>query len=207
MSNQHSAPAPDFSAVPTLVGTRVTLVPLSLEHVPDLQRAVAEGDLWQTWYTRIPGPAEMTDAVQHRLDLNAAGEWVPWAIISHDSGEAVGMTSYLNIRADNRKLEIGSTWLAKSQQRTGINSDAKLLQLTHAFETLGCVAVEFRTHWHNQQSRAAIARLGAKQDGVLRNNDIWRDGTLRDTVVFSIIESEWPTVRLGLTEKVAGRAR
>ncbi|MCU1479639.1 MAG: hypothetical protein JWQ19_425, partial [Subtercola sp.] len=200
MSNQHSAPAPDFAAVPTLVGARVTLVPLALEHVPDLQRAVAEGDLWQTWYTRIPSPDDMTDAVQHRLDLNAAGEWVPWAVVSNDTGTAVGMTSFLNIRADNRKLEIGSTWLAKSLQRTGINSDAKLLQLTHAFETLGCVAVEFRTHWHNQQSRAAIARLGAKQDGVLRNNDIWRDGTLRDTVVFSIIESEWPTVRLGLTE-------
>jgi RimJ/RimL family protein N-acetyltransferase len=198
---------PDFAAVPTLVGSRVTLVPLSLEHVPDLAEGVAEGDLWQTWYTRIPSPGEMSAAVQHRLDLHATGQWVPWAVVSHDTGKAVGMTSYLNIRADNRKLEIGSTWLAKSTQRTGINSDAKLLQLTHAFETLGCVAVEFRTHWHNQQSRAAIARLGAKQDGVLRNNDIWRDGTLRDTVVFSIIESEWPTVRLGLTEKVAGRVR
>ncbi|MEF2977431.1 GNAT family N-acetyltransferase [Subtercola sp. YIM 133946] len=206
MSSEQPSPV-DFSAVPTLVGQRITLEPLSLRHVPDLAEAVAEGDLWQTWYTRIPSPDEMQDAVQHRLDLNAEGSWVPWAVVRHDTGRAVGMSSFLNIRADNRKLEIGSTWLAKSTQRTGINSEAKLLQLTHAFDTLGCVAVEFRTHWHNQQSRAAIARLGAKQDGVLRNNDLWRDGTLRDTVVFSIIESEWPTVRLGLTEKVAGRAR
>ncbi|MEA9985428.1 MULTISPECIES: GNAT family N-acetyltransferase [Subtercola] len=201
-----NSPLPDFAAVPTLVGERLTLEPLSLEHVPDLSEAVAEGELWRTWYTRIPSPDEMADAVQHRLDLSAAGQWVPWAVRRHDTNRVVGMTSYLNIRADNRKLEIGSTWLGRSSQRTGLNTEAKLLQLTHAFETLGCIAVEFRTHWHNSQSRAAIARLGAKQDGVLRNNDIWRDGTLRDTVVFSIIEGEWPTVRLGLTEKVAGRA-
>jgi RimJ/RimL family protein N-acetyltransferase len=199
--------APDFAAVPTLVGTRLTLEPLGPGHVDELAAAVAEGDLWRTWYTRIPSPDEMAETVQTRLELGESKQWVSWAVRRHDTGLACGMTSFLNIRADNRKLEIGSTWLSTSSQRTGLNSEAKLLQLTHAFETLGCVAVEFRTHWHNQQSRAAIARLGAKQDGVLRNNDLWRDGTLRDTVVFSIIESEWPTVRLSLTEKVAGRAR
>ncbi|CAN5231244.1 GNAT family protein [soil metagenome] len=201
-----SAPAPDFAATPTLVGSRLTLEPLGPDHVDELSAAVAEGELWRTWYARIPSPDEMAQAVQTRLELGAKKEWVSWAVRRHDTGLACGMTSFLNIRADNRKLEIGSTWFSTSTQRTGLNSEAKLLQLTHAFETLGCIAVEFRTHWHNQPSRAAIARLGAKQDGVLRNNDLWKDGTVRDTVVFSIIENEWPSVRLGLTEKVAGRA-
>ena len=112
------------------------------------------------------------------------------------------MTTFLNIRPDNKRLEIGSTWLATSAQGTAINAEAKLLLLTHTLETLECIAVEFRTHWHNRRSRAAIAALGAKQDGVLRNHDVWQDGTVRDVVVFSIIDREWPTVRLGLREKV-----
>ena len=112
----------------------------------------------------------------------------------------------MNIRAEHRRLEIGSTWIAASAQGTGLNTQVKLLQLTHAFETLGCMAVEFRTHWHNHRSRAAIAGLGAKQDGVLRNHDLWREGTVRDVVVFSVIDREWPTVRLSLTEKLARRS-
>jgi len=124
-----------------------------------------------------------------------------------DTGTAVGMTTFMNLDPANRRLEIGSTWLAKSAQRTGINTEAKLLMLGYAFDELDCVAVEFRTHWHNLQSRRAIAELGAKQDGVLRNHQLWRDGTLRDTVVFSIIASEWPTVRLSLQERLSLRER
>lgn len=195
----------DFDALPELTGERVTLEPLTLDRADDLSTAVAEGDLWRTWYTRIPAPEDMAAEIRRRLDSFAAHQVVPWAIVDNVSGSAVGMTTFLNLRPEHRRLEIGSTWLARSAQRTGINTETKLLQLTHAFESLHCIAVEFRTHWHNSQSRAAIAALGAKQDGVLRNHDIWRDGTLRDTVVFSIIESEWPTVRLNLRERLANR--
>ena len=117
------------------------------------------------------------------------------------------MTTYLNAEPDVPRLEIGATWTAASAQRTGVNAESKLLLLTHAFEVLGCLAVEFRTHWHNQQSRAAIARLGAKQDGVLRNHRRLPDGSLRDTVVFSILDTEWPAVRNGLRHRLARRAR
>ena len=191
-----------FLGLPTLTGAGVCLEPLAAAHVPELIDAVRDGELWNTWYTRIPSPDAMEQEVHSRLARHAAGATVPWAIRRTDTGAVCGMTTYLNLRPDNRRLEIGSTWLAGSAQRTRINTETKLLLLTRAFEDLDCIAVEFRTHWHNLQSRAAIARLGAKQDGVLRNHDIWRDGTLRDVVVFSIIESEWPTVRLSLTEKL-----
>jgi RimJ/RimL family protein N-acetyltransferase len=139
--------------------------------------------------------------IEHRLAKHRAGRVVPWTIRAAD-GRAVGMTTFLNIRPDHRRLEIGSTWIAPSVQGTGVNTEMKLLQLTHAFETLDCIAVEFRTHWHNHRSRRAIAALGAKQDGVLRNHDLWRNGTMRDVVVFSIIAGEWPTVRLSLRERL-----
>lgn len=193
----------DFTTLPTLTGDRVTLEGLSAGHVGDLQVAVAEGDLWRTWYTGIPSPAEMAGEVERRLALLAAGQMLPWAIRDNASGAVVGMTTFMNLTPHHRRLEIGSTWLARSAQRSGVNTEAKLLLLTHAFEALDCIAVEFRTHFHNRQSRAAIAALGAKQDGVLRNHQLGRDGTLRDTVVFSIIRDEWPTVRLGLTERLA----
>jgi RimJ/RimL family protein N-acetyltransferase len=193
----------DFDALPQLDGDRVSLVPLSLDHLDDLESAVSEGDLWQTWYARIPSPGEMRAEIERRLALREARELLPWAIRDNVRGVVVGMTTFLNIVPSHRHVEIGSTWLSKSAQRTGINTEAKLLLLSHAFEALDCIAVEFRTHWHNYQSRAAIAGLGAKQDGVLRSHSIWKDGSLRDTVVFSIIESEWPTVRTGLREKLA----
>lgn len=194
----------DFSTVPTLIGHRVTLEPLASKHAAELESAVS--DLWQTWYTHVPKPEELPAEIERRIALHHSGSMLPFAIRRNDTGAAVGMTTFMNIDAQNRRVEIGSTWLAKSAQRTGINSEAKLLLLGHAFDTLDCIAVEFRTHWHNQQSRRAIAELGAKQDGVLRNHQLWRDGTLRDTVVFSIITSEWPTVRLSLTEKLAAHA-
>ncbi len=186
-----------------LSGKNVTLEPLVEAHLDGLCAAVEDGKMWKTWFTRIPAPDQMHTEIQKRLGLQRQGAMLPWSVRRNDTGEICGMTTFCNIRADNRRLEIGSTWLSKSAQRTAVNTEAKLLQLTYAFETLNCIAVEFRTHWHNQVSRAAVARLGAKQDGVLRNHDLWRDGTMRGVVVFSIIESEWPTVRLSLTEKLA----
>lgn len=193
----------DFFSIPLLDGEFVTLEPLTVDHAPELAEAIAEGELYKIWYTRLPAPEDVLADIESKLAQHAAHEVVPWAIRRKSDGKAIGMTTFLHIREDNKRLEIGSTWLALSAQGTGINTEAKLLLLTHAFETLDCIAVEFRTHWHNRRSRAAIAALGAKQDGVLRNHDLWRDGTVRDTVVFSIIDREWPTVRLGLREKLA----
>lgn len=205
MSEQPASAPPSFLSPVALTGENVMLEPLSTLHVPELVEAVQDGELWNTWYTRIAAPSDMAADVEARLAQQQAGTAMPWVIRRTDTGAVCGLTTYLNIRAEHRRLEIGSTWLAASAQRTKINTEAKLLLLTRAFEDLDCIAVEFRTHWHNHQSRAAIARLGAKQDGVLRNHEIWRDGTLRDTVVFSIINSEWPTVRLALTSRL-GRA-
>jgi len=131
---------------------------------------------------------------------------VPFTVRRTDTGAVIGATNYLNIEAAAPRLEIGGTWNAVSAQRSGTNAESKLLLLGHAFETLGCLAVEFRTHWHNQQSRTAIARLGAKQDGVLRNHRRLPDGSLRDTVVFSITDAEWPAVRAGLQHRLARSA-
>lgn len=180
----------------------VRLEPLRHEHAPGLAAAAADGDGWRKWTTAVPAPDGVADEIDRRLALQDAGEVLPWATCLPD-GTPVGMTTFLHVDPVNRRLEIGSTWLAASAQRTRINPAAKLLQLTDAFERLECIAVEFRTHWHNRQSRRAIAALGAKQDGVLRNHSVDRFGTLRDTVVFSIVRDEWPTVRLGLQERLA----
>ena len=192
-----------FREVPTLSGDHVVLDPLRPEHAPELAEASAEGELWRLWVTTIPSPAQMAGEIERRLALNAAGTMCPWTIRDARTGRAVGMTTYMNVRADHRRLEIGSTWLAVSAQRTLVNPEAKLLLLSRAFEELDCVAVEFRTHWHNRRSRRAIEALGAKQDGVLRNQDLWRDGTIRDVVVYSVIDGEWPSVRLGLRERLS----
>ncbi|MGN8049311.1 GNAT family N-acetyltransferase [Curtobacterium sp. 22159] len=192
----------EIAPAPTLTGDRVTLEPLGAEHADDLRAAVADGDLWRTWYTSIPAPAQVADEIDRRLAEHEAGRMVPFAVRDRPTGRVVGSTTFLNLDTANRRVEIGATFLARSAQRSGINTEAKLLMLSHAFDVWQCIAVEFRTHWHNTQSRAAIAALGAKQDGVLRNHAIGRDGTLRDTVVFSIIASEWPTVRLSLAERL-----
>lgn len=178
------------------------LEPLSQTHHDGLQHAVADGELWRLWYTAIPTPDAMRSEIGRRLALQESGSMLPFAIRRTDTGALCGMTTYMNIDAANRRLEIGSTWYAASAQRSAINTECKLLLLAHAFETLDCIAVEFRTHWMNQQSRAAIARLGAKQDGVLRNHQRMADGSLRDTVVFSIIASEWPTIKRHLLHKL-----
>lgn len=198
---------PDFLAVPTLTGRLAVLEPLQMEHAAELSAAVAEDDLYTLWYTRLPSPEGMADEIARRLERHREGLVVPWAIRRISDGRVIGMTTYLALRPDHRRLEIGSTFIAASAQGTGINAEAKLLQLGRAFDELDCIAVEIRTHWHNRRSRAAVEALGAKQDGVLRNHDVWRDGTVRDVVVYSVIDREWPTVRLGLQERVRLAAR
>jgi N-acetyltransferase len=188
----------------TLTGELVSLEPLTPGHHDELVAAASDGRLWELWYTSIPSPETMAAEIDARLAQQAAGTMQPFAVRRVDTGRVVGMTTYLNIEADVPRLEIGATWTARSAQRTGVNAESKLLLLTHAFDVLGCLAVEFRTHWHNQQSRAAITRLGAKQDGVLRNHRRLPDGSLRDTVVFSITDAEWPAVRAGLRYRLGG---
>ncbi|KAB1652090.1 GNAT family N-acetyltransferase [Pseudoclavibacter chungangensis] len=192
-----------FSDPVPLENAFVRLEPLTASHRDDLAEAVVDGELWRMWYTHIPSPDGMAEAIEQRLASHVGGLVAPWAIIDPATGRAVGMTSYLHLEPQNRRLEIGSTWLGRDAQRTKINPAAKLLLLERAFDELGCMAVEFRTHWYNRQSRAAIEKLGAKQDGVLRNHTLFENGTVRDTVVFSIIDVEWPTVRYALEERLA----
>ena len=187
----------------TLSGTHVTLSPLAHAHRDDLIEAVQDGRLFELWYTVIPNPEGMEAEIARRLDLFAKGSMVPFAVVDNASGKAVGMTTYMNIDPVHQRVEIGSTWYRKSAQRTALNTECKLLLLGHAFETLDCIAVELRTHFFNHQSRAGIERLGAKLDGVLRNHQRALDGTLRDTAVYSIIASEWPTVRTHLRHQLS----
>ncbi|WP_332602668.1 GNAT family N-acetyltransferase [Arthrobacter sp. S2(2024)] len=190
----------------TLDGRFVTLEPLSPEHHDGLVDAAKDGELWKLWYTSVPTPEGMAAEIDRRLGLQEQGSMLPFATRLKATGKLIGMTTYMNIDGATPRVEIGSTWNAASAQGSGSNPDSKLLLLRHAFETLGCPAVEFRTHWLNHQSREAIARLGAKQDGVLRNHSRTLDGVLRDTVVFSILEHEWPAVRTGLEFRLAKRS-
>jgi N-acetyltransferase len=187
----------------TLQGRYASLVPLSKAHQADLIEAVQDGQLWNLWYTSVPAPDGMAAEIERRLGLQKQGSMLPFAIIEAASGQAVGMTTYMHIDEANRRVEIGSTWYRKRVQRTGVNTECKLLLLKQAFESLNCVAVEFRTHFFNRQSRAGIERLGAKLDGILRQHQLGRDGTLRDTCVYSIIDAEWPTVKMHLEAKLA----
>ena len=191
-----------FTQSITLMGTHAILEPLSLEHHDELVEATRDGELWKLWYTTVPSPEGMTAEIQRRLGLQHAGSMLPWSVRSRAIGKIVGMTTYMNIDAEYRRVEIGSTWYAKSSQRTPINTECKVMLLAHAFEALDCIAVEFRTGFFNHASRRAIERLGAKQDGILRNHQRNRDGSLRDTVVFSIIASEWPSVKRHLNFKL-----
>ncbi|WLQ07192.1 GNAT family N-acetyltransferase [Arthrobacter oryzae] len=194
----------------TLTGQHVVLEPLSRAHHGGLVDAARDGELWKLWYTSVPTPEGMAAEIDRRLRLQETGSMLPFTARLLDPatggpGRVIGMTTYMNIDAATPRVEIGSTWNAASSHGTGTNADSKLLLLRHAFETLGCPAVEFRTHWLNHQSREAIARLGAKQDGVLRSHTRTADGQLRDTVVFSILEHEWPMVRAGLEFRLAKR--
>jgi len=190
----------------TLSGPHAQLKPLSHEHCEGLTEAVRDGELWKLWYTFIPKPEDMTKEIDRRLGLQKAGSMLPFTVLDA-VGKIAGMTTYMNVEAANRRVEIGSTWYAKRVQRSALNTQCKLLLLGHAFETLDCIAVEFRTHFFNQQSRRGIERLGAKQDGILRNHQIASNGTLRDTVVYSIIASEWPTVKTHLNYQLNEKAR
>jgi len=194
-----------FSDAPTLTHQLVTLEQLSLGHAEALSESV--GDLWQIWYTHIPSPDEMSAEIERRLSLQQKGSMAPFVVIDGKTNRAVGMTTYMNIDEPNRRVEIGSTWISEGVQRSGLNQAMKLLMLSYAFEELNCIAVEIRTHSQNLQSRTAIAGLGAKQDGILRSHQIDRFGNLRDTVCFSIIASEWPSVKEELTSRVGGPAR
>lgn len=181
-----------------LTGDLVRLEPLTHDHTTGLVEAVKDGELWKLWYTAVPAPESMDTEIDRRLALQDAGSMIPFATRDLRSGKLIGMTSYMNINAALPRVEIGSTWNAKSTQGTGTNAESKLLLLTHAFAVWNCTAVEFRTSWHNRQSRAAIERLGAKLDGVLRQDMRTADGSLRDTCVYSIVPAEWPQVRASL---------
>lgn len=195
----------------SLEDTHVRIEPLSADHHDDLCESVRDGDLWQLWYTAIPTPEQMSGEIRRRLDEQAKGSMCPFAVVDPGSGRAVGMTTYMNIDAANRRLEIGSTWYRRSVQRTAVNTEAKRLLLSHAFDELDAIAVEFRTHFFNAASRRAIERLGAKLDGVLRSHQLnvhpRARGSLRDTCVYSIIAAEWPAARANLDSELTQAKR
>jgi len=181
-----------------LAGDKVELIPLDRSHREGLLKAATDGKLWELWFTAVPCDQTIDRYIDQALSEKKEGKAFPFTIIERETDQVIGSTRYLNIEQRHKRLEIGNTWYAKSFQRTGVNTECKYLLLRHAFENLNCIAVEFRTHWHNHRSRNAILRLGAKQDGVLRNHQIDQEGNLRDTVVFSIIQSEWSAVKQSL---------
>lgn len=187
----------------TLQGKLVTLVPLKREHADALVEAASDGELWNLWYTSVPSRNSINAYLDQAFNDQDSGRALPFVVLDNTTQKIIGTTRYCNADNLNKRVEIGYTWYAKSFQRTGTNTECKYLLLAHAFETLNAIAVEFRTHWHNQASRAAIARLGAKQDGVLRNHQKNTEGIYRDTVVFSIVDQEWLTVKKGLEYKMA----
>jgi RimJ/RimL family protein N-acetyltransferase len=186
----------------SLKGTHASLVPLSLDHHGALAEAVRDGELWTLWYTAIPAPGDMAAEINRRLKLQAEGHMLPFTVLDAQ-GQVAGMTTYMNIDAPNRRLEIGSTWYRAGVQRSPLNTECKRMLLAHAFDTLDCIAVEFRTHVLNTQSRKAIERLGAKLDGILRRHMIQPNGTLRDSAVYSITAAEWPMVKAHLDWQLA----
>ena len=185
-----------------LKGRFAAVVPLDPAHEAALCDAVRDGELWKLWYTAVPAPERMGAEIRRRLDLHAKGTMTPFTVLDA-TGRVVGMTTYMNVDPTHKRVEIGSTWYAKSAQRGPLNTECKLMLLGHAFEALDCIAVEFRTHRLNTQSRRAIERLGAQLDGILRAHQRNADGTLRDTAVYSITAAEWPTIRTHLRWQLA----
>jgi len=182
----------------SLTGERwVTLEPLAREHLPEIAEAAADGELGRLWFTHAPRAEAPEKWLEMRLAAQKPDQGLTFVVRGLD-GTFIGSSSYMNVDAANRRLEIGNTWYVASARRSGVNSETKLLMLGHAFEELDCVAVEFRTHFFNFTSRAAIERLGAKLDGVLRSQQVLPDGSRRDTVVYSILDIEWPAVRNNL---------
>ena len=182
----------------TLKGDKVELVPLAKEHKEALLNAASDGKLWERWFTSVPSISTIDAYIGHALSQQQKGLEYPFVVIKNSSKEIVGSTRFYNLQPQHRRLEIGYTWYAEKAQRTGINTACKYLMLLYAFEELNCIAVQFMTDWYNLPSRAAIARLGAKQDGVLRNHRINADGSYRDSVVFSITNQEWVGVKKSL---------
>ena len=195
----------DWTRVPTLAGTHTRLEPLQMSHIDGLRGALGEGALSRLWYTQVPDARTMTAYVQAALQAQAEGRVLPFVVFDAND-QIVGTTRYYDLQAEVPRLSIGYTWYGEAAQRTGVNSEAKLMLLSHAFERLGCLCVVFETSWFNHASRAAIARLGAKQDGVLRNHTRHADGTPRDTVVFSIIDAEWAGVKRHLQFRLDSHA-
>jgi RimJ/RimL family protein N-acetyltransferase len=187
----------------TLTGTTVELRPLQREHSAALVQAAADGQLWNLKVTNVPGPDTVEKYVDIALAGREAGTMMPFVIVRRDTGEVVGSTRFWKVDRVNRKLEIGHTFISQSVQRSGVNTEAKLLLLTHAFEVMDCVRVQFTTDELNEKSRAAILRLGAVQEGIVRHERIMPDGRKRNSVRFSIIDPEWPQVKSGLQARLA----
>lgn len=185
-----------------LESTTVKLIPLKEEHADALVEAASDGELWDLWYTSVPNHETVQNYLAMALETKKQGLSMPFVVVDKATGKIIGATRYCNADSENQRVEIGYTWYAKSYQRSAVNTECKLLLLQHAFESLDAIAVEFCTHWHNQASRQAIAKLGAKQDGILRNHKRMPDGSYRDTVVFSIINQEWLAVKNHLTHRL-----
>src|SRR3979490_2468027 len=181
----------------SLSGPHPQLKPFSQDHCDGVPEAVKDGELWKLGYTFVPKPEDMRKEIDRRLELQAAGSMLPWTAFDAD-GKVAGMTTYMNIDAPNRRVEIGSTWYAQRVQRSALNTQCKLLLLAHAFERLDCIAGHFRTHFFNHATKRA---------GILRSHQIAPNGTLRDTVVYSIIASEWPTVKAHLDYQLNEKPR
>jgi len=187
----------------SLESETVKLIPLDRGHSDQLAAAASDGNLWETWYTSVPNKDSIEGYIEQALAEAEQGIVLPFSVLEKSSNRIIGTTRFYDVDPRHKRLALGYTWYAKSYQRTSVNSECKLLLLRHAFEVLGCISVVFYTHWHNLRSREAILRLGARQDGVLRNHMIMDNGTYRDTVVFSITNYDWPTVKVGLEEKIA----
>jgi len=194
-----------WTAAPTLRGTHVALEALTPAHADGLRAAVEDGRLYELWFTSVPEAKDVPAYIDGALAKQARGEQLCFAVRDAD-GRVVGTTRYYELAPEVPRLQIGYTWYAASVQRTGLNTEAKLLLLSHAFETMGCVSVGLQTSWFNLASRTAIARLGAKEEGITRNHTRHRDGTVRDTVNFSIIDAEWPAVKQNLKARLERRA-
>lgn len=186
----------------SLEGEHVRLIPLEKKHKEDLLKAASDGNLWELWFTSVPSEKTIEQYINRALDQKEKGLEYPFVVVEKSAGKIIGSTRYYNIQPEHRRLEIGYTWYAKTFQRTGVNTECKYLLLQYAFETLNCIAVQFMTDSHNECSRAAIARIGAKQDGVLRHHRLNTNGTYRDSVVFSITDNEWPSVKKSLNYKM-----
>jgi RimJ/RimL family protein N-acetyltransferase len=198
----HDAPdAHDME--PVLTGSTIFLEPLQTRHESALLAAAADGELWNLTFTVVPDADSMARYIDRAIAGRVAGTVMPFAIVRRDDNRVVGSTRFWKIDRINRKLEIGHTWLAESMQRSGVNTEAKYLLLHHAFAVMNCVRVQFTTDELNQKSRTAILRIGAQQEGIVRHERIMPDGRKRNSVRFSIIDSEWPEVRAGLEQKMA----